>query len=93
MRMLTISGSACWSRSSAGQHLILPTRTTSAGTPTAVALAGRFFSTTLPAPTRTLSPMYTGPSTLAPAPISTLSPSVGWRLPVSLPVPPSVTPW
>ena len=55
--------------------------------------AGRLRSTTLPAPTRTLSPMYTGPSTLAPAPISTLSPRVGWRLPVSLPVPPSVTPW
>ena len=57
MRWLTISGRSCWSRSSAGQHLILPTRTISAGTPTAVALAGRFFSTTLPAPTRTLSPM------------------------------------
>jgi hypothetical protein len=68
-------------------------RTTSAGTPTAVQLAGRLHSTTLPAPMRALSPMYTGPSTLVPAPMSTLLPRVGWRLPVSLPVPPSVTPW
>ena len=30
---------------------------------------------------------------MAPAPMSTLSPKVGWRLPVSLPVPPKVTPW
>ena len=29
--------------------------------------------------------------TLAPAPTMTRLPSVGWRLPVSLPVPPSVT--
>lgn len=53
----------------------------------------QILSTTLPAPTRTLSPIYTGPSTLAPAPISTLLPNVGWRLPESLPVPPRVTPW
>ena len=32
------------------------------------------------------------PSTLAPAPIITLAPILGWRSPVSLPVPPSVTP-
>ena len=30
---------------------------------------------------------------LAPAPTSTLFPRVGWRFPVSLPVPPSVTFW
>ena len=63
------------------------------GGPTAVQLAGRLRSTTLPAPMRALSPIYTGPNTLVPAPISTLFPRVGWRLPVSLPVPPSVTPW
>ena len=72
---------------------LLLMRTTSAGTPTAVQLAGRLRSTTLPAPTRALSPMKTGPSTLVPAPMRTLSPRVGWRLPVSLPVPPRVTPW
>ena len=93
IRWATRSGRSCWSRSSAGFTALLLMRTTSAGTPTAVQLAGRFFSTTLPAPTRALSPMYTGPSTLVPAPISTLSPRVGWRLPVSLPVPPRVTPW
>ena len=42
---------------------------------------------------RTLSPIWMLPSTLAPLPTVTLSPSVGWRLPVSLPVPPKVTPW
>ena len=30
---------------------------------------------------------------LAPPPTTTLSSRVGWRLPLSLPVPPSVTPW
>ena len=33
------------------------------------------------------------PSTLAPVPTTTLLPIVGWRLPFSFPVPPSVTPW
>ena len=93
MRWATTSGRSCWSRSSAGFTALLLMRTTSAGTPTAVQLAGRLHSTTLPAPMRALSPMYTGPSTLVPAPMSTLLPRVGWRLPVSLPVPPSVTPW
>ena len=40
-----------------------------------------------------LSPTVNGPSTFAPVEISTLLPMVGWRLPVSLPVPPRVTPW
>ena len=34
-----------------------------------------------------------GPSSFAPEPIVTLSSTVGWRLPVAKPVPPSVTPW
>ena len=37
---------------------------------------------------RLLSPTVNGPSTFAPVEISTLLPMVGWRLPVSLPVPP-----
>src|SRR3954452_12374739 len=37
--------------------------------------------------------MVIGPSSFAPEPIVTLSSTVGWRLPVAKPVPPSVTPW
>ena len=39
-----MSGRSCWSRSSAGLMALLLMRTTSAGTPTAVQLAGRFLS-------------------------------------------------
>ena len=63
------------------------------GLPTTVEFLGTLLTTTLPAPTLALSPTVMPPSTLAPAPKTTLSPTVGWRLPVSLPVPPSVTPW
>ena len=38
-------------------------------------------------------PIVIGPSSFAPEPIVTLSSTVGWRLPVAKPVPPSVTPW
>ena len=38
-------------------------------------------------------PTSIGPSSLAPEPTTTSSSTVGWRLPRSKPVPPSVTPW
>ena len=63
------------------------------GLPTTVELRGTSLTTTLPAPILALSPMVMPPSTLAPAPKMTLSPTVGCRLPCSLPVPPRVTPW
>ena len=62
------------------------------GLPTTVVFDGTFCTTTLPAPTLTLSPTVMDPSSREPAPMTTLSPTVGWRLPVSLPVPPRVTP-
>ena len=68
-------------------------RTILAGTPTAVLSEGMALSTTAFEAMRELSPTVNGPSTLAPEPIMTLLPMVGWRLPTSLPVPPSVTPW
>ena len=49
--------------------------------------------TTVPAPIFAPWPTTIGPSRSAPAPIVTLSCTVGWRLPVANPVPPSVTPW
>ena len=49
--------------------------------------------TTLLAPIFAPWPISIGPSSFAPEPIVTLSCTVGWRLPVSKPVPPSVTPW
>ena len=61
--------------------------------PTTVELSGTGCTTTEPAPTFTLSPIRMLPSTFAPVPTTTRLPSVGWRLPLSLPVPPSVTPW
>src|SRR5581483_11667872 len=67
--------------------------TTRPGTPTTVECGGTEFRTTDPAPIFTLSPISIAPSTFAPTLITTLLPIVGWRLPVSLPVPPSVTPW
>ena len=62
------------------------------GLPTTVQLSGTSLSTMEPAPIFTLLPMVMGPSTFAPAPMVTLLPMVGWRLPMSLPVPPNVTP-
>mmetsp|Transcript_12405 Transcript_12405/g.43012 ORF Transcript_12405/g.43012 Transcript_12405/m.43012 type:complete len:238 (-) Transcript_12405:113-826(-) len=64
---------------------------TRAGTPTAVACAGTGLSTTLPAPIFAPSPISMFPSIVVDAPISTLSPTLGWRSPVSAPVPPKVT--
>ncbi len=49
--------------------------------------------TTLLAPIFAPCPIVIGPSSFAPDPIVTLSCTVGWRLPVAKPVPPSVTPW
>ena len=63
------------------------------GFPTTVQFGGTSLSTMEPAPTLLPLPTVNGPSTFAPAPMTTSSPMVGWRLPVSLPVPPSVTPW
>ena len=60
--------------------------------PTAVAFGGTSLKTTAPAAIFVLSPTVTGPSIFAPAPISTLLPIVGCRFPISLPVPPRVTP-
>ena len=62
------------------------------GMPTTVEPGGTGLRTTLPAPMRVSSPIRMLPSTLAPEPMTTRLPSVGWRLPRSLPVPPSVTP-
>ena len=67
--------------------------TTRALMPTTVESGGTSCKTTAFAPMRLLSPTVNGPSTFAPVEISTLLPMVGWRLPVSLPVPPRVTPW
>ena len=57
-----------------------------------VTLGGTSRRTTALAAMRALSPTRKGPRTFAPEPTMTLLPSVGWRLPTSLPVPPSVTP-
>ena len=63
------------------------------GTPTTTDPAGTALTTTAFAPIRLSSPTSMGPRTLAPDPMITRSPTVGWRLPVSVLVPPSVTPW
>ncbi len=54
---------------------------------------GTSWITTLFAPIFEPWPTVIGPSSFAPEPIVTLSCTVGWRLPVAKPVPPSVTPW
>lgn len=60
--------------------------------PTTVHPSGIFFKTTELAPILTLLPISIDPNNLAPAPITTPFPIVGCLLPVSLPVPPKVTP-
>src|ERR1019366_203702 len=69
------------------------TRTGWPGLPTTVEFGGTSWITTLLAPILAPWPIVIGPSSLAPDPIVTLSWTVGWRLPVAKPVPPSVTPW
>ena len=63
------------------------------GLPTTVEFGGTSWMTTVLAPIFAPWPIVIGPSSFAPEPIVTLSCTVGWRLPVSKPVPPSVTPW
>ena len=58
-----------------------------------VTLGGTSWITTLLAPIFDPWPTVIGPSNFAPEPIVTLSSTVGCRLPVAKPVPPSVTPW
>ena len=91
MSSRTGSGRFTWSNSSCGKDCLLRF-TTWPGTPTTVELGGTSFNTTLPAPILLLSPILKEPSTFAPVLIITLLPTVGWRLPCSLPVPPNVTP-
>ena len=67
--------------------------TTCPGLPTTVLFGGTSLMTTLLAPIFAPWPTVIGPSSFAPEPIVTLSSTVGWRLPVAKPVPPSVTPW
>ncbi|CKU19793.1 Uncharacterised protein [Mycobacterium tuberculosis] len=62
------------------------------GTPTTTALGGTGLTTTALAPIRLSSPILIGPRTLAPAPMITRSPTVGWRFPPTMPLPPRVTP-
>jgi hypothetical protein len=57
-----------------------------------VAFGSTSLTTTAPAAILALCPTVMGPSTFAPEPTITPFSSVGWRLPVSLPVPPRVTP-
>ena len=66
--------------------------TTRAGTPATVVLCGTGDSTTEPDATRAQWPTSILPRIFAPAPISTPWRIFGWRSPISLPVPPSVTP-
>ena len=64
------------------------------GTPTTTDPRGTGLTTTALAPIRLSSPTVNGTEDFrAPAPMMTRSPTVGWRLPVSVLVPPSVTPW
>ena len=58
-----------------------------------VELGGTSWMTTALAPILEPWPTRIGPSSLAPEPIVTFCSTVGWRLPVAKPVPPSVTPW
>ena len=88
------SGSGRWTQSASGPSGRLPsTRTGWPGLPTTVELGGTSWMTTEFAPIFAPWPMVIGPSSFAPEPIVTLSCTVGWRLPVAKPVPPSVTPW
>ena len=87
------TGSGRWIQSASGPSGRRPsTRTGWPGLPTTVELGGTSWMTTLLAPILAPWPTVIGPSSLAPEPIVTLSCTVGWRLPVAKPVPPSVTP-
>src|ERR1700682_5712083 len=85
------SGRSLWFRSMPN---LAPSRNvTRPGTPTTTEFSGTSRTTTEPAPMRLPAPILKPPRILAPAPATTLSPSVGWRFPRLLLVPPSVTPW
>ena len=87
------TGSGRWIQSVSGPSGRRPsTRTGCPGLPTTVELGGTSWMTTLLAPIFAPWPTVIGPSILAPEPTVTLSWTVGWRLPVANPVPPSVTP-
>ena len=87
-------GSGRWIQSASGPSARRPsTRTGWPGLPTTVEFGGTSVMTTLLAPIFAPWPIVIGPSSFAPEPIVTLSCTVGWRLPVAKPVPPSVTPW
>ena len=87
-------GSGRWTQSASGPSGRRPsTRTGCPGLPTTVEFGGTSWMTTVLAPIFAPWPIVIGPSSFAPEPIVTLSCTVGWRLPVSKPVPPSVTPW
>ena len=87
-------GSGRWIQSASGPSTRRPsTRTGWPGLPTTVEFGGTSVITTLLAPIFAPWPIVIGPSSFAPEPIVTLSWTVGWRLPVAKPVPPSVTPW
>ena len=87
-------GSGRWIQSASGPSTRRPsTRTGWPGLPTTVEFGGTSVMTTLLAPIFAPWPIVIGPSSFAPEPIVTLSCTVGWRLPVAKPVPPSVTPW
>ena len=93
-RMASATGSGRWIQSVSGPSGRRPsTRTGWPGLPTTVELGGTSWMTTLLAPILAPWPTVIGPSSLAPEPMVTLSSTVGWRLPVAKPVPPSVTPW
>ena len=87
-------GSGRWTQSASGPSGLRPsTRTVWPGLPTTVEFGGTSWTTTALAPIFAPWPIRIGPSSFAPEPIVTLSSTVGWRLPVAKPVPPSVTPW
>src|SRR4051794_2763967 len=87
-------GSGRCTQSASGPSGLRPsTRTVWPGLPTTVELGGTSWTTTALAPIFAPWPIRIGPRSLAPEPIVTLSSTVGWRLPVANPVPPSVTPW
>ncbi len=93
-RIASATGSGRWIQSASGPSTLRPsTRTTWPGLPTTVVFGGTSVMTTLFAPIFAPCPTVIGPSSFAPDPIVTLSCTVGWRLPVAKPVPPSVTPW
>ena len=87
-------GSGRCTQSASGPSGLRPsTRTVWPGLPTTVEFGGTSWTTTALAPILAPWPIRIGPSSFAPEPIVTLSSTVGWRLPVAKPVPPSVTPW